>query len=76
MLSEGEESLEFCKKKVEEEKKVEKLAIGFKSQNDAIDEDELLKNEKINIEKKEGGGSCADKPRACANCNCGRKQNE
>ena len=52
LLSENENSLQFCKKKVEQAEKVEKLAIGFKSQNDAIDEDELLKNEKINIQKK------------------------
>lgn len=38
-LSETENSLVFSKKKVEEVEKVEKLAIGFKSQNQAIDED-------------------------------------
>lgn len=50
LSSEQEGVVEFLKKKEEETKKEEKLAIGFKSQAEgAIDEEELLKNEGIKI---------------------------
>lgn len=50
LSSEQEGIVEFLKKKEEETKKEEKLAIGFKSQAEgAIDEEELLKNEGIKI---------------------------
>lgn len=61
-----------------ENKTESKLSIGFKNlteEQEQIDEDELLKNENIKITKTSTGG-CADKPRACANCNCGRKKDE
>lgn len=49
--------------------------VGFKNlEDEQIDEDELLKNEKIDLNK--AAESCAEKPRACANCNCGRKEEE
>ena len=53
-----------------------KLAIGFHSlDTDDIDEDELLEGENLAIDKKKAE-SCATKPRACANCSCGRKDQE
>ena len=81
LVEEGENSTVLAKKvPVEAEKptKESKLAIGMNkvsTSNDEIDEDDLLKNENINLNKPKYE-SCADKPRACANCSCGRKENE
>lgn len=53
-----------------------KLAIGFHSiESEDVDEDALLEGENLAIDKKTAA-SCETKPRACANCNCGRKDKE
>lgn len=69
-------SKRFLKSKpeVKVETKEEKLAIGFHASEmeEEIDENELLEGENIEIAKKKAE-NCDTKPRACANCNCGRK---
>ena len=61
-----------------EVKPAEKLHIGFYQQQPnklvKIDEDELLKDDIV--EKKPKIEACITKPKACANCNCGRKEAE
>jgi hypothetical protein len=54
----------------------EKLAIGFHAvePEEQIDEEELLQGEGINLKKEVE--PCDTKPRACANCSCGRKDVE
>lgn len=62
---------------VEQPKAEEKLAIGFKPNEteEEIDENALLEGEDIEVGKKKAE-KCETKPRACANCNCGRKDTE
>jgi hypothetical protein len=54
------------------------LAIGFHANeaDEEIDESELLAGENISIKKKKEAENCDTKPRACANCSCGRKDVE
>jgi hypothetical protein len=53
------------------------LSIGFNAnqEDETINEDELLQGENLDISKK-AAEKCETKPRACANCSCGRKEVE
>lgn len=54
----------------------ESAALKKKGKEDLIDEDQLLEGKEAPKAVGEGQGGCSTKPRACANCSCGRKELE
>lgn len=79
----NEDVLSFVKQTKESEKtetKSDVLHIGFHAgnekpeQKDKINEADLLKDDVI--VKKSKPEDCSVKPKACANCKCGRKEQE
>lgn len=78
--AETQQTITFSKPNLEGEKVVESQAplhIGFHagvtpSEKEKIDEADLLKDDVI--VKKSKPEDCAVKPKACANCKCGRKE--